>query len=387
MKICYFFSSHSYEGFQSFNVHMMEFLNSARKIPDIEVVEGFPLVKTNKELDPELKVFHKVKHNLPRFSKDLLGISYNFLCFCRAIKVMKKEKPDVVLLRNIQFTFYNALIRFFFKVPVVLEVNTPNTYERKNFDQIFFKRISFLIEKFSWIAANKIYTVSDYQKQMMIKWGVPSNKIFPIHNGANLDLYKDLDYSQKGINGEVRCVFVGSFQKFHGLENIIDAFAGLHDKYPNLKVDIIGYGELFDKVKKNIEDNNQSDFLNIVGFVKYEDIPKYTVKADITFLPNFTIYGSPLKLFEYMAAKTAIIVPNRECIAEVVEDGKEALAFEALNMDDFREKMERLITDEKLRKSLAENAYNKVVNNYTWDHNAQRVVEVCKIAYKEYHKK
>ncbi len=385
LRICYFFLSHSYEGFQSFNIHMMEFLRSANKIEDVEVIPGFPLIKTNKRLDPELKVFHRVKHMLPRAFKDILGISYNILCLYRAVKVMKKIKPDVVILRNIQFTFYSVFIRKWFKVPLVMEVNTPNTFERINLQQIYFKRISLAIEKWSWHNTDRIYTVSENQKKMITNCGIPGQKIRAIHNGVNPDLYKNLDYTARKSNKKVTCLFAGSFQKFHGLNNIIHAFSPLFDKYSEkFHVNIIGFGETFDQVKKLLQSEKRySQGISLLGFVEYEKVPLHLVQSDITFLCNFTTYGSPIKLFEYMAAKTAILVPNRNNIKEVLENEKDALFFQAEDMEDFSLKMERLITDKKLREALAGNAYQKVMNNYTWDHNARRVIELAKEAFNE----
>jgi len=87
-----------------------------------------------------------------------------------------------------------------------------------------------------------------------------------------------------------------------------------------------------------------------------------------------------------MAAQTAILVPDRKSILEILEDEKDALFFKSGDMDDFKKKLEKMINNSPLRGFLADNAYKKVTQNYTWDHNAQQVVRVLKNTLLHYRK-
>lgn len=386
MKILYFFISHAAEGFQSFNIHIMEFIKGANKISGINVIPGFPLIRSSKDLDVEITFFHKFKKNIPRIIKDILGILYNFIYLFKAIIKINHIKPDVILVRNNHNNFYNVILQKIYKIPLILEVNTPHTFERIKYKQLYFKRISLFIEKFGWKTADKIYTVSEYQKKMIVNYGISENKIVAIHNGVNLNLFKPPNKKIKKESSSLEILYVGSFRNYHGLSLIIDIIDQLYIKHPHIHVTIIGTGETYKQVYNLIKNLNLSECISLPGFIHYESIPRYLSNSDITFLSDFTEYGSPIKVFEYMAMKNAILVPDRKSILEILEHNKDALFFKAGNFEDFKNKMEQLIIDNKLRKKLAENAYKKVVNNYTWDHNAKKVIELLKEAIKDYHK-
>ncbi|MGD9202773.1 MAG: glycosyltransferase family 4 protein [Chitinispirillia bacterium] len=378
MKVLYFFISHAAEGFQSFNIHITEFLNCANKLQDIRVIPGSPIVKSNRELGVELQFFHAFKNSIPRAVKDILSILYNLKDLLRAIGKIRSVKPDIILFRANHNNFYNVLLQKIFKIPLVLEVNSPETYERIKYKQVYFKKISLLIEKWGWDNADAIYTVSENQKNMIAGYGVPKEKIYAIHNGVNLELYNHRPSQNKKASDKITCIYVGSFRNYHNLAAIINIFSSLYEKYDNIEIKIIGTGETFDKVKKLVESAGLSNAVFLPGYIQYEKIPQYLIQSDIAFMNDFTEYGSPIKVFEYMAAKTAILVPDRKSILEILEHGKDALFFKSGDMNDFKNKLENLISKPDLRNFLADNAYGKVINNYTWDHNAQRVAGVLK---------
>ena len=384
MKILYFFISHSAEGFQSFNIHIMEFINSANKLPGITVVPGFPLIKSNKELTTELKFFHKFKRKIPRPVKDILGLLYNFIYLYKAVKKIKEVAPDVILARNNHNNFYMVILQKLFKLPLVLEVNTPHTFERFKYNGLYFKRLSLLIEKWVWNSADKIYTVSEHQKKLIVQQGVSENKIEAIHNGVNLDVFNLSKSKNSEMLNPLEIIYVGSFRNYHGLYQIIDVMDKLSCKYLNVHTTIIGTGETYHQVSNLIRKLQLSERISLPGYIPYETICHYLDNSDIAFLSDFTEYGSPIKVFEYMAMKNAILVPDRKSILEILENNIDALFFKGGNLKDFSNKMEQLILDNKLRKRLAENAYKKVVTNYTWDHNAKKVVELLKDAIKDY---
>ena len=378
MKVLYFFISHAAEGFQSFNIHIMEFLNSANKLPGVQVIPGSPIIKSNRELGVEMRFFHIFKNYIPRTIKDILSILYNIKYLVKAIREVRSVKPDIILFRANHNNFYNVLLQKIFKIPLVLEVNSPLTYERIKYNQIYFKNISLLIEKWGWNNADAIYTVSENQKYMIADYGVPKEKIYAIHNGVNLELYTHPPLLIKKNSNKITCIYVGSFRNYHSLAGIINIFSNLYKKYNNIEIKIIGTGETFEKVKKLVDSAGLSDTVFLPGYIQYEKIPQYLLQSDIAFMSDFTEYGSPIKVFEYMASKTAILVPDRKSIQEILEDGKDALFFKSGDMNDFENKLEKMINNPQLRILLAENAYKKVLNNYTWNHNAQQVVGVLK---------
>lgn len=115
------------------------------------------------------------------------------------------------------------------------------------------------------------------------------------------------------------------------------------------------------------------------GQVAPDQVPLYLSAFDVCAMPfpwttHFAYYASPIKLFEYMASKRALVASNLPSIAEVVVDGESALLTPPSDVEALAEAIRRLRDDTALRERLAENAYRIVMEKYTWEARAQMIL-------------
>jgi len=375
-KILYFYITHALEGFQGFNIHIMEFMNHANAIDGIEVIGAYELAKEQKNTIFYLRLFHKIKKYLPRFISDCLAIFSNIPDLFYALKKIKEYSPDIILFRHNHMKWYQNIVRKITGIPMLLEVNAPLTLERIQLKELALKRISFLLEKWSWQTADRIYVVSNALKNILSSHVNPE-KIVAIHNGVNKNAYTSI---LKEKRETIIIGYAGSFRKYHGIDILFShVIPNVLSQYPQVTFLLVGTGGVLSDFQKNPSLTKElMQRVILPGHIRYHDLPEYISKMDITFMMDFTEYGSPLKLFEYMMARTCIIVPDRKPIREIIEDGKDGLFFKPRDESDFMRCLSKVLSDESFRDMLALNAYEKVINNYTWDHNAKRVVEVLK---------
>jgi glycosyltransferase involved in cell wall biosynthesis len=122
----------------------------------------------------------------------------------------------------------------------------------------------------------------------------------------------------------------------------------------------------------------ESRFL-YAGHVLPERVPLYLSAFDVCvmphpFTPQFAYYTSPLKLFEYMAARRAIVASDLPGWADVVTDGQTALLVPPSDVDALAAAIIRLRDDAALRTQLADAAYKRVMTDYTWAARAQAIL-------------
>ena len=115
------------------------------------------------------------------------------------------------------------------------------------------------------------------------------------------------------------------------------------------------------------------------GQVAPERVPLYLSAFDICAMPfpwttHFAYYASPIKLFEYMASKRALVASNLPSIAEVVVDGESALLTPPADVEALAQAIRRLRDDAALRERLEEKAYRIVMESYTWDARAKMIL-------------
>jgi GT2 family glycosyltransferase len=114
------------------------------------------------------------------------------------------------------------------------------------------------------------------------------------------------------------------------------------------------------------------------GQVSPREVKAYLADAAVAVLPltqdlisaSFT---SPLKLFEYMAARVPIVASDLPSTREVLSSGKNALLVPPNDPRALGEGLRKLLEDRSFAENLARNAYDDV-KEYTWAKRAQKIV-------------
>ncbi|MFZ0532155.1 MAG: glycosyltransferase family 4 protein [Anaerolineales bacterium] len=124
--------------------------------------------------------------------------------------------------------------------------------------------------------------------------------------------------------------------------------------------------------------------ITLVGFVENSQLPLYQAAADILLMPyervitgssggNSSTYASPMKMFEYMACKRAIISSDLPVIREVLNPSN-ALLCPPEDIDAWSQALGSLIFNEDKRYALAEQAWLDI-QQYTWQERARKALE------------
>jgi len=124
----------------------------------------------------------------------------------------------------------------------------------------------------------------------------------------------------------------------------------------------------------------ESDFL-YAGQVTPDQVAVYLSAFDICAMPfpftaHFAYYASPLKLFEYMAARRVVVASDLPSVREVVTDGESALLTPPSDVEALAAAIRRLRDDAVLREQIADRAYELVMSRYTWDARARFILGI-----------
>ncbi len=122
-----------------------------------------------------------------------------------------------------------------------------------------------------------------------------------------------------------------------------------------------------------------ADRFLIVGQISPADVPLHLRAFDVCAMPHpptaqFSLYTSPLKLFEYMAAGRAIIASDLPAWSDVVADDDTALLLPPDDIAAWTAAIERLKGDSNLRDRLGARACARAWTHYTWRARAARIL-------------
>jgi len=334
----------------------------------------------------------------PPFLDQLL---YNIYSKNKYRKAILKYNPDYIYHRYTGETYFVTKVAKELNIPLILEFNSFETWaikhwhKKTNFFENFIRQyllynIKKLIEIYNIKKANLITVVSEPLKIDLLTLGIPEERILVNPNGIDPQkFHPSIGNSEKckilrkmlGINYNTKVIgFSATFGPWHGVPQLTQAIDEIISKQmiSDIHFLIIGDGRLRPNMEKQIGHHKNVTFS---GEIPYSDIQNYLAICDILVSPHCPqidgreFFGSPTKLFEYMAMGKGIVASNLGQIGQVLENGETAILVEPGNVNELVKGILLLSNDADLRIKLGENARNKVIKYYTWKQNVKKLIE------------
>lgn len=311
---------------------------------------------------------------------------YNDEVFTRgALREIQPAPPSFIYQRYSRFT--SAGVRASLKVgrPLFLEYNGSEVWVGRYWDRVGMLGLLARFERLNLRAAARIFVVSEVERRNLLRVGVEAAKIVVNPNGVDVEKFRPgvggtRERERLGIDPDETLVgFVGTFGPWHGVLVLAHAIA-LLPKDARIRFLLVGAGSLRDEALRIIRESGALARAIFTGVVEHERVPALLDACDVLASPHVPLedgsefFGSPTKLFEYMAMGKAIVASRLGQIAEVLEDEKTALLVEPGDAQALADAILRLARARELREELGAAARSAAVNRHTWAHNAERVL-------------
>lgn len=292
-------------------------------------------------------------------------------------RAMKKHKIDILFSPDGYLSLRSSIPQ----IGVIHDVN----FEHYPHDLPFTAR-KYLQHYFPLFArkADHVITVSDYSKGDIAKtYTIPESKITTIWNGAS-DLFHPITENEKvGVRslysaGKPYFLFVGAIHPRKNVKRLIEAYIEFV-KRTDSEMQLVIVGESLWKqnaFQLPIELSFQ-ERIHFTGHVALTDLSKIMASAKaFTYVPYFEGFGIPL--VEAMKCGTPILAGNKTSLPEVAGDA--AIYCDPFNVDDICDKMEQLVTDDKLYLELSKKGLERS-KLFSWDLAATKVWNVINTVY------
>ncbi len=206
----------------------------------------------------------------------------------------------------------------------------------------------------AYAGVDHFLAVTGLAKRALLEEGVDDKKITVIPMGVDLKRFKPRQITNHKSQ-ITNILFVGRSVPEKGIGELAEACHRLREKYPNLKLTMVGDGR-----------------------VPYSQIHEEYQRADIFCLPSKTTphwqeqYG--MALVEAMACGLPIVTTRTGAIGEVCGDA--AIYAKPADANDLQSKLERLIESESLRRTLAEKSKARAKARYDCQKTAKAIDEL-----------
>jgi len=324
--------------------------------------------------------FSELTKYMPEFVFELFELSYNLIAYWRIRKTVNAKKIELIYERYSLFMFASVWWAKRKNIPIILEINDSCLVQRVR--PLTLKSLAQKIEKWIFKNATGLVFISNRFKEITegAYGNIAPSVISP--NAADLDNFilddeKGNDLRVKlGVNNKIVAGYVGVFAKWHGVEWFIDEIVKDLANHPDLILLFIGDGVSYAPIQQKISDANVSKQVILTGRVPHNKVSTYLSAMDFGVLPDSNDYGSPMKLFEFMAMEKGMVCPNFSPISEVINDNETSWLFPANDRKACIDKVYSIAKNIEEQKRVGKNARAYIERERQWKHNAKQIISL-----------
>jgi glycogen synthase len=231
--------------------------------------------------------------------------------------------------------------------------------------------------------ATLIVTISKYSLEKIENYyGVDAAKVRIVPNGVDPEEFKPVAETDReggrrrfGLGSEPCVLFVGSLIPRKGLPFLVEAAEKIVKEYSGTKFVIVGEGPLKNRLLSNLETANLSGNFTFLGNVKGDMLPALYNCADVFALPSIQ-EGQGIVLLEAQASAKPVVAFDVGGVNEAVRNGETGLLVKRGSSEELADALLKLLSDKALREKMGANGRRFVIENFTWDICAQKMLNV-----------
>lgn len=295
---------------------------------------------------------------------------FSITALLRLNSYIKKNKIEILHAHLIEPEIYAMLLKILNpKLNVVITKHNANDFRKSLFWG--------LLGKLTSVCAENVIAVSGTVKRFSVKYEhISPKKIVVYPNGTDTSKVKRAKNAiavrkRLGLkNNDFVVGIVGRLTEQKGHILLIKAAELLKNKIPNLKVIIIGEGELRDSLQYEVEKKKLENNIKFLGF--RHDIKEIYSAMDIFCMPSLW-EGLSIVLLEAMSSESLVIMSNLPNNREVAEDVKEAVYFKKGDYRELAEKIYYYYKNPKKADKIRQNARKKAVKKFDFRDNLRKI--------------
>jgi glycosyltransferase involved in cell wall biosynthesis len=313
-----------------------------------------------------------IGEKLKRASKFL----YNFEAKRKLEELIVAEKPEIAHLHNIYHYLSPSIIDTLKKhhIPIVMTLHAykeicpnyklftqgkicesckggkyyhclMNKCLKDSFSGSFLAMLEAYLHKFlgSYAKVDIFISPSEFVKKKYIEFGIPAEKIIVIRNPIDIaQIKKKIDDNPTEKNF---FLYYGRISEEKGIADLICAVAELdkENKLSENELYIVGKGPEEENLKGLVKELKLEKKVKFLGFKSGKELWSLVGQAQFVVVPSIWYDNSPMVVLEAQIAKRPVVVSDLGGTSESIIEGETGFVFEAGNITDLAEKIEKTL--------------------------------------------
>ena len=213
--------------------------------------------------------------------------------------------------------------------------------------------------------AKKIIVVSNAMKKALIRQGCPETKLLINTCGPHSD-YLNI----KPDNNSNFIISVGRHTYKKAPYLTILAFQKVLERHPNLKLKMIGDGELFDVSKNLVKSLGLENNIILLGALERKEIIKHLQTAFLFIqhslvASNGDSEGTPVGIIEAMAAGLPVVSTRHAGIPGLVIENETGFLVDEGDINAMGDEILKIVNNRELAKSFGKKGNERILSEFT----------------------
>ncbi|MDT0465050.1 glycosyltransferase [Streptomyces gibsoniae] len=314
-----------------------------------------------------------------RFIRESAQLAANDGMYEAALALARRTPPSFVYERNSFLSRAGADISGHLGVPLVLEWNASVVWENRHwYREAPLKRVFQLIgaryERHTVRSARLVAAVSRPAAAMAIDAGADPGTVEVVANAV--DAAGIPEPSPLPAREGARLGWVGSFGHWHGVDVAIESLRHLP---PDVGLVLVGDGERRPECVRMADRLGVGDRITWTGSLPHGEALDVLSRCDVLVSPHVwkgtsPFFGSPTKLFEYMALGRPVVASRLEQIGEMLRDDVTAVLTEPGDPGSLAEGVRRVLDLPDRGAALGRTARREALAEHTWQRRAEQIL-------------
>lgn len=287
-----------------------------------------------------------------------------FLNLFKLIKILRKEKPDVLHLNSSKMGGIGGVAGRMCGIPKIIFTAHGWGFNESR-PWIVLKFFLFL----HWLTVMLSHTtiaVSEKTRGDLTELPFIAQKIFVVHNGIGQIDFLDKESAKKILTeyskSEPTEIIIGTISELHknkGLDFLISACRGLPDKH---SVYIIGDGEEKENLENEIKRLGLQNKIFLTGRIENA---KTLLKAFDIFTLTSRTEALPYTILEAGFARLPVVASAVGGIPEIIENGKSGILVQAGDIEQISKSLKNLVLEPQKREIFGNALQEKVEKEFS----------------------
>lgn len=169
-------------------------------------------------------------------------------------------------------------------------------------------------------------------------------------------------------------VFVGRLHPVKRVPLLLEAFAQLRKKIPNIMLKIVGDGEERQNLLELSQKLELGNSVTFMGFQTHDKVLQIMKQSDLIVLPS-KMEGNPRVIVEAMMLKVPVVAAKVIGIKDIIKHGETGHLIAKDVPEDLAQAIEYVLTNKQYAEKIAENAYEFAKQNFSKEQALKRIGE------------